>query len=109
MIARIWNGYATNANAPAYESLLQEKIIPSIEQKNISGFKGLQLLKRDLGNETAFTTIMWFESMDAVKQFAGEDFETAHVPAESQAILSRFDGRSVHCELRYDNLAKQHC
>jgi hypothetical protein len=43
---------------------------------------------------------MEFESLDNVKDFVGEDFEQAYVPAEARAILKRFDQRSQHYELR---------
>lgn len=104
MIARIWHGYAAGKNADIYEALLKEEILPSIEQKEIAGFKGLQLLRRELENETEFTTIMWFESMEAIKQFAGEDFETAHVHPKAKDVLSRYDNKSVHSKLQYDSL-----
>jgi len=102
MIARIWHGFARNSNANIYEKLLKEEILPSIEQKNIAGYKGLQLLRRELEHETEFTTIMWFDSMDAIKQYAGEDFETAQVHPKAKEVLSRYDSKSIHCELRYD-------
>ncbi len=102
MIARIWHGYSSGPNADTYEKLLKEEVLPGIEQRSIKGFKGIQLLRRELETETEFTTIMWFESMEAIIEFAGKDYETAHVPPEAQAVLSRFDSRSIHCELRYD-------
>lgn len=43
---------------------------------------------------------MWFASLDAVKAFAGPDYETAYVPAPARAVLSRFDARSAHYEVR---------
>ena len=44
--------------------------------------------------------IMWFDSWDAVKQFAGEDYEMAYVPPKARELLSRFDERSQHYEIR---------
>ena len=43
---------------------------------------------------------MWFDSLDAVRAFAGEDFEAAVVPAAARELLSRFDERSQHYEVR---------
>jgi heme-degrading monooxygenase HmoA len=103
MIARIWHGYTTKANADIYENLLKEEVFVGIEKKNVSGYKGIQLLKRELENETEFTTIMWFENLESVKQFAGDDYETAYVPAKAREVLKRFDEKSIHCELRQDN------
>ena len=102
MIARIWHGYTTKANADKYENLLKEEVFVGIEQKNVKGYKGIRLLRRELEDETEFTTIMQFESTEDVKQFAGEDYETAYVPAKARLILKRFDPKSVHCEIIYE-------
>ncbi len=102
MIARIWHGYTTKANADTYENLLKQEIFIGIENKNVKGYKGIQLLKRDLKNEVEFTTIMWFDKIESVRQFAGENYETAYVPAKAREVLSRFDDKSVHCELRHE-------
>jgi heme-degrading monooxygenase HmoA len=102
MIARIWHGYTTKENADSYEKLLKEEVFVGIEQKNVKGYKGIRLLRRELKDETEFTTIMQFESVEDVKQFAGEDYETAYVPAKARLILKRFDPKSVHCEVIYE-------
>jgi heme-degrading monooxygenase HmoA len=102
MIARIWHGYTTKENAGRYENLLKEEVFTGIEQKNIKGYKGIRLLRRELEDETEFTTIMQFDSIEDVKQFAGEDYETAYVPAKARQILKRYDPKSVHCEIIYE-------
>jgi heme-degrading monooxygenase HmoA len=102
MIARIWHGYTTKENADKYESLLKEEVFVGIEQKNVKGYKGIRLLRRELEDETEFTTIMQFERIEDVKQFAGEDYETAYVPAKARMILKRFDPKSVHCQIIYE-------
>lgn len=99
MILRVWHGYTTMSNADTYENLLRNEIFPEIANKNIKGYKRIQLLRRALANEIEFTTIMWFESIEAVKAFVGEDYETVYVPEKARQILSRFDKKSVHCEL----------
>ena len=100
MILRIWHGYTTKTNADVYESLLKTEIIPEIESKKIKGYKRIQLLRRELEEEVEFTTIMWFESIDSVKDFVGEDYETVYVPEKARNVLARFDNKSIHCELR---------
>jgi hypothetical protein len=100
MISRIWHGWTTPENADAYESLLRSEILPGIRERRIAGCKSIHLLRRDLGDEAEFVTIMWFDSLDAVRIFAGEDYEVAVVPAEARALLSRFDARSQHYEVR---------
>jgi len=100
MIGRIWHGYTTYANADNYEDLLREEIFINIRNRRIPGFQEIQLLRRDLGNEVEFITIMWFDDIEAVKAFAGEDYEAAVVPPKARAVLSRFDERSQHYEIR---------
>ena len=101
MIGRIWHGWTTHHDADEYESLLKEEIFSGIAEKKVSGYKGIQLFRRTLDNdEVEFITIMRFDSWDAVRQFAGEDYERAYVPAAAREVLSRFDERSQHYEIR---------
>jgi heme-degrading monooxygenase HmoA len=101
MIARLWNGWTTAANADAYEQLLLGEIGPGIMDRQVPGFREMQVLRRTLDTgEVEFTTIMWFDSLEAVKAFAGEDHERSVVPPEARALLSRFDQRSRHAEVR---------
>lgn len=102
MISRIWHGYTTPLHADAYENLLRDEIFAWIASKNIPGYRGIQLYRRELADEIEFITIMWFDSMDSVKAFAGEDYETAVVLPQAQALLARFDARSQHYEVRVD-------
>jgi hypothetical protein len=102
MISRIWHGYTSKYNADIYESLLKGEIFLEIEKKKVKGYKGIQLLRRDLETEVEFTTIMWFENIESVRQFAGDNYETAYVPAKAREVLARFDDKSVHCELLHN-------
>ena len=100
MIARIWHGWTTPGNADKYEALLKEEIFVGIQNRRIRGFKSIQLLRRKVGKEVEFVTIMRFDSLDAVREFAGEDYEAAVVPEKARAVLSHFDERSQHYEIR---------
>jgi antibiotic biosynthesis monooxygenase (ABM) superfamily enzyme len=100
MIFRIWHGWTTPENADIYENLLKKEIFPTIASKNISGYRGIQLLRRQLSSEVEFITIMQFDSLAAVKQFAGEDYEESYVPDKARKVLSRHDKRSQHYELK---------
>jgi hypothetical protein len=100
MISRIWHGFTTPANADPYENLLKEEIFTGIRGRKIPGFREIQLFRRDLGTEVEFITVMWFDSLDAVRTFAGQDYEACVVPPKARAILSRFDRRSQHYEVR---------
>ncbi len=100
MISRIWHGWTTPSNADIYEALLKEEIFVGIQNRHIRGFRNIQLLRREAGEEVEFVTIMLFNSLDAVREFAGEDYEAAVVPDTARAVLSHFDQRSQHYEVR---------
>lgn len=100
MVGRIWHGWTTPENADSYERLLRVEIFPAIAAKDVSGYRGIQLFRRALGAEVEFITIMWFDSWEAMKRFAGEDYEKAYVPAKARDVLVRFDGHSQHYEIR---------
>lgn len=106
MIGRIWHGYTTLENADTYEDLLKEEIFIGIRDRHIPGFQGIQLFRRSLEDEVEFITIMWFDTIDSVRAFAGEDYELAVVPPKARAVLKRFDERSQHYEIREQLMAK---
>lgn len=99
MISRIWHGWTTHEKAGAYQSLLESEILPGIAARRIKGYKGAHLLRRELAEEVEFVTILWFDSLDAVREFAGEDYERGVVPPKAQALLSRFDQHSAHYQV----------
>lgn len=100
MIARIWHGWTTPANADAYEDFLRTTMFPSIHR--VHGYLGADLLRRDGNDEVAFITITRFESLEAVREFAGEDYEQAVVEPEARRLLSHFDAVSEHYEVVVD-------
>lgn len=100
MIYRIWHGWTTPENADVYESLLKEEVIVGIQDRHIPGFHDIQVLRRASEAEVEFVTIMRFDSLDAVREFAGEDYEMAYVPSQARAVLAHFDERSQHYEIR---------
>ncbi len=100
MISRIWHGWTTPANADTYEALLKSEIFVGIGNRKIEGYRGIQLFRRDVGNEVEFITVMWFDTLDAVREFAGEDYEVAVVPPKAREVLAHFDARSQHYEVR---------
>jgi heme-degrading monooxygenase HmoA len=97
MICRIWHGWTTRENAEAYQDVVLGEVIPGIEAMRIPGFRAIDLLKADHGDdEVEFTTLMWFDSMDSVRAFMGEDYSVSHVPAQARSVLKRFDARAAH-------------
>ena len=99
MICRLWRGWTTPDNADSYERIVRGEVIPGIEARKIPGFRHIDLMKRDQGREIEFQTLMWFDSLDAIIAFMGEDYAVSHVPAAAQAVLKRFDERAAHFEL----------
>jgi hypothetical protein len=100
MICRIWHGWTTHANADAYQSLLLSEIFPGIQNRHIAGYRSIQLLRHDHADEVEFVTVMWFDTLDAIRAFAGEEYEVAVVPPKARAVLARFDARSQHYEVK---------
>ncbi len=99
MICRSWRGWTTPENAAAYETIVRGEVIPRIEARRIAGFRHIDLMKRELGGEVEFQTLMWFDSLEAIIAFMGEDYAVSHVPPAAQAVLSRFDSRAAHFEV----------
>jgi antibiotic biosynthesis monooxygenase (ABM) superfamily enzyme len=97
-ICRIWRGWTTPENAAAYEAIVRDEVIPEIEGRRIPGFLSIDLMRRHVEVGVEFATIMWFDDLESVKAFVGEDYEVAHVPDRARAVLSRFDERSAHYE-----------
>ena len=99
MICRLWRGWTSLENADAYERIVRTEVIPGIEARKIPGFRHIDLMKRDLGGEIEFQTLMWFDDLDAIRDFMGEDYSVSHVPPEARAVLNSFDDRAAHYDL----------
>lgn len=100
MICRIWHGWTTLANGDRYEQLLRTEIFHGIAGRAIPGYEGIELLRRRDGDLEEFVTMMWFDSLEAVRSFAGQDYEVAVVPPAARALLEHFDLRSAHYHVR---------
>ena len=99
MFCRLWRGWTTPENAEAYEQIVRGEVIPAIEARAIPGFRHIDLMRREIGDEVEFQTLMWFDGLDAIIAFMGEDYAVSHVPAAAQAVLKRFDERAAHFEV----------
>jgi len=98
MIARVWHGYTKPEHAGAYEAMLKPELLPGISKAK--GYKGSYLLRRDVGSEVEFITILLWDSIDALRTAAGhEDYETAIIPEERRKYLARYDARAAHYEV----------
>jgi heme-degrading monooxygenase HmoA len=98
MIARIWHGWTPPQNADAYEAFLRSDMFPRMGE--LTGYRGVYLLRRESGDEVEFITMTLWDSLDAIRTFAGEDYERAVVEPEARVLLSHFDERSVHYDVR---------
>ena len=98
-VCRLWCGWTTPENADAYERIVRGDVIPGIEARKIPGFRHIDLMKRNCGEEVEFQTLMWFDSLESIKTFMGEDYSVSHVPAQARAVLSRFDQRAAHFDV----------
>ena len=98
MVARLWHGYCSSReHADAYEAMLKPELLPGISKTK--GYRGSHLLRRDIGSEIEFITILFFDSLDDIKAIAGADYETAVIPAERRQHLSRCDAKASHFEV----------
>ena len=107
MISRIWHGWTTFENADVYEAMLKEEIFVGIKNQNINGFRGIQLFRRELETEVEFITLMIFDSLAAVREFAGKNYEKAVVPEKARAVLSRYDEKSQHYQIKAELSAEK--
>lgn len=100
MIARIWRGWAPAERAGDYQRHYETEV--SGHLRAVRGFSGAQLLRREEDGEVAFTSVTWFTDLDAVRGFAGDDYEQAVVEEEARAALSHWDERVTHHEIAVD-------
>ena len=91
MIARIWHGWTKPADAKAYEAMLRSEIFPSIAARNISGYHGAELFIREEGDEVEFVTLLRFDSMEGVKEFAGADESRPVIFPGVEELLTRME------------------
>jgi antibiotic biosynthesis monooxygenase (ABM) superfamily enzyme len=94
MITRLWRGWTAPESADAYERFLLSELFPSMHE--IAGFRGADVLRREDGAEVAFVTLTRFDSLEAIRAFAGEAYETPVLEPTARALLSRYDGRAEH-------------
>jgi heme-degrading monooxygenase HmoA len=100
MIARIWRGWASLATADDYQRHYETEV--SGHLRAVSGFRGARLLRQDDGPEIMFTSITFFTSLDAIRGFAGDDYELAVVEETARQALSRWDERVSHHQVVAD-------
>jgi antibiotic biosynthesis monooxygenase (ABM) superfamily enzyme len=93
-ITRLWRGWTTPENADAYGHFLLAELFPAM--RVIPGFLGADVLRRDDGDEVAFVTLTRFDTLAAIRAFAGDDYETPVLEPTARALLTRHDERALH-------------
>lgn len=97
MIARVWHGYTKPEHADAYEAMLKPELLPGISK--VKGYRGSYLLRKEMGSEVEFITIILWDSIDTIRAVAGADYEAAVIPEERRQYLSRYDAKASHYQI----------
>jgi hypothetical protein len=101
----VWRGWTTADQAQRYDDYLQKDLFPRLDRELRSqGYRGYQLLRLSRGHEVEFMTVLWFESIENVRSFAGEDYETPVISEKARSLLRRFADRADHYHLSGSNL-----
>jgi heme-degrading monooxygenase HmoA len=98
MIARHWRGWTEPQNADAYETLLKTQVLPGLGK--IAGYRGGYVLRGDVADEVEFVVINLFDSVEAVRAFAGPNYATAVCEPEARRLLSRIETMAHHYDVR---------
>ncbi len=98
-IVRLWRGQATPDNADAYQRHVTRTVFPSLTK--IPGYRGAHVLRRDTGGRVEFLVATLWDSMDAVRAFAGPDPERAVVEPAAKAVLVEFDDFVRHYRITH--------
>jgi hypothetical protein len=98
MIARHWKGWTEVHNADAYETLLKTRVLPDLKQ--LAGYRGGYILRSDGTSEVEFVVVNFFESIEAIRSFAGDDFSTPVFEPDARLLLSRIEPIARHYEVR---------
>jgi heme-degrading monooxygenase HmoA len=100
VICRLWHGWTTPADADAYESYLRDELYPRLERElGDRGYRGHHVLRRDAGGEVEFVTLTWFDSLESVRGFAGDDYETPVITQTAARLLAHYDARAAQFRL----------
>jgi len=100
MICRMWRGWTKSDHADAYDAYLQKELFPKIKRElTPKGYVGFHLLRLKKGAEVEFVTMLWFESLESIKSFAGENYSTPVISEKAKVLLSRYSDRAEHYEL----------
>jgi heme-degrading monooxygenase HmoA len=97
MIVRMWHGRVPTTRARAYREFLIQRAIP--DYRSVPGNLSVRILERSEPDATHFMTLTTWESLDAIRAFAGDDLERAKYYPEDASFLLEFEPRVVHYEV----------
>ncbi|HYN94618.1 MAG TPA: antibiotic biosynthesis monooxygenase [Pilimelia sp.] len=100
MIARVWKGWTRPEEADRYDRHYRSEVLSTLRQ--VAGFRGARLLRRAADTEIEFVSVTFFDDLDAVRAFAGEDYETAVVTGVARQALVRYEERVLHYDVAFD-------
>lgn len=98
MIARLWKGWTALEHADAYERLLRDRVLPGL--RSIDAYRGGYVLRHDGADEVEFAVVNLFESLDAVRAFAGPEYAVPVFEPEARALLSRVEPLARHYDVK---------
>lgn len=99
-ILRIWKGWTTHENAPIYEDMLINEVFPTVKKNGVDGLEKVSISTTKLNEEVEFFLVLQFDSLEAVKKFAGDDYEKAYIPDNAKRVLLRYETKAQHYELK---------
>ena len=98
MIVRVWHGWTKPEDGDAYEEFLRTNVFPALTTR-VTGFRGGYVTRRDVDHEVEFLVMTLFDSLEAVRDFAGDDHEAPVIEPEGARLLNRGDERAEHYEV----------
>lgn len=101
-IIRIWKGWTLPEKAENYRQFLSDELFPEVKRKGIRGLEKVSISSSPSQEEVEFLVMMQFDAIDAIKEFAGEDYETAFIPEKAKRLLHRYESKAKHYELHDD-------
>jgi len=105
MVCRVWRGWTSVGHAQNYDDYLQKELFPRLDRElRPHGYRGYQLLRFSRGKEVEFMTMLWFDSIESVRLFAGENYGTPVISDKARSLLTRFADRADHYQLSGSNL-----
>lgn len=105
-IIRTWKGWTTLENVPIYEDMLINEVFPTVKKNGVEGLEKVSISIKHNPNDVEFFLVLQFDSLDAIKIFAGEDYKKAYIPENAKRVLLRYDSEAAHYELREELLLK---